>query len=415
MMDSPNDKSDTVQASTPSPAASVESLVGPVNATFEPLASGLNAADAMETTHESEGDVDKTPTAAAPATSSPRSVGPPPLQTPPASSEQRLPGCLHDVLLVLFSILLGAAFALILLWGVNGTLFLNDREKTSALEVALHVVRSQQETTQRQQEEQRAAIAAIQTRLQGTNDRVQELGATIEAIAEDQEKQHENVVALQTRSVEIEQAIETLRQEMVAMQDRQDIVEGEFDALSDQLNAVAEDVTSVKETAARFDRFVKGLIALVSEVAPEELRSTTVKMTPTPTPNVDQSSLQPAPQINSSSLEQFPPLRPLPTPAGDSGVVFGLVWLDANENGFPDADESVAPGVRILLKDESEHVLLNMITGVDGRFAFINVPPGNYWVEAVPPDASTLTTSTIYPLTVHSGGSIEVNFGLLQP
>ena len=410
MIDPSTDTPNKTPAPSIPPATGDENLVGPMNATFEPLTSEMTVSGESNGPNESADATvnDKAPEA--PAT--PNVDGPPPLQPPSTSSEQRLLGCLHDVLLILISILLGAAFALILLLGLNGTLFLNEREKTSALETEINVMKTQQETSQRQQEAQGAAIATVQSQLQEFNGRLQELDQRVQNLEGGQKTLNDDLADMQSQSKELEQAIETTQQEVITLQEGQKSMEERISDMEGQIDNMSDEIIAVKETARRFDRFVKGLIALVSEVAPEELRPRDNKITPGPESKAEKTPAPPQHKEAPSTLDLFPPRQPLPTPGEDSSVVYGLVWLDVNENGVPEVGESAAPGIRILLKDSRGNVLLSMITDMAGRFAFINVPPGDYLVEAVPPEQYSPTTPDSCSLTLHPGGSMEVNFGL---
>ena len=387
-----------------------EILVGDVNTSFEPL----RPEDIMPASSASTDDAAPPPEVEIVDQSPP----PPPLETTTDSSDQKLWGCLRDILLVLVSVFLGAAFALVILLGLNGTLFLNDRDKTAYLEVSLDDARNQQDALAKQAGEQQEAIAAAETRMQELDAGLQALDGRVQTLEEEQQSQSSDIESIQTRVGEIEQEAVAARQEVAAVQERQAGLENQVSGIDEQVSVIEDDIADVKETAARFDRFVQGLVALIAEVAPEELRPTET-ITPTATPSSPTVVPESTPEASTEAeappaLELFPPRVPLPTPVSGAGLIFGLTWLDANENGAPDADETALPGQRILLKDANDNLLLSMITGVDGRFAFINVSPGDYWV-AIDADEDALTTSYAYPLTLSPDGRMEVNFGLIRP
>ncbi|CAN5605541.1 hypothetical protein BH10CHL1_BH10CHL1_03290 [soil metagenome] len=69
------------------------------------------------------------------------------------------------------------------------------------------------------------------------------------------------------------------------------------------------------------------------------------------------------------------------------------VWLDKDVDGVQDGGESPVPGVQIVLfkADGSPAVDVNgnpvapQITDVNGKYLFINLPPGDYYVQFTPP------------------------------
>ena len=431
MIDNPTDKPEPASEPTTEASSGPERLVGPVNATFEP------APPAAPTVAEPE-EVQPAPAPEEPAAVADDGAAPPPLETTPASSgNSSLLGCLRDILLVLVSIILGAAFALVILLGINGTLFLNDSEKTSYLEVTFNAMQSRQDALEAEQSAQKSALATTEAKLNDMESQMQDLDAKVNTLDEAQQKQAGEIDGLQARTDEVEQAVEVNRQEMKAVQDRQKLLTGQVIGLKDQIGDVEDqvdqmedDIADVKETADRFNRFVEGLVRLMAEVTAEELQSsnavteTTSIATPaiTPTAETSEPESTPAPSTTptapagqSSALELFPPRYALPTPEPGAGVIYGLVWQDANANGQPDAGEVSIPGVPVLLKDADGRALLNMVTGVDGRYVFINIPPGKYQLLARPPENRGYALPAVQTVTVAPDQSVEINFGLTIP
>ncbi len=395
MTDTPSETHPETLPEAQTPADSAEILVGDVNTSFDPL-------EPEEIAPVVSDPLDATP----PPVAEEREAGPPPppLQAASDSSNQKLLGCLRDILLVLISVILGAAFALTILLGLNGTLFLNDRDKTTYLEVNLKTMQNRQEELEKRQSEQKDAIATTEALMQAQDSALQMLDGRTQALEEAQKRQ---VADIQTR---------------------QDDLADQVTGLDDQIGAIQDDIAKFEKTAARFDKFVTGLVALIAEVTPEEAEASAVVTATTPaaslpvTATVTMTPTRPAPPVatitpegESSALELFPPTRPLPTPAAGRSIVFGLVWLDANENGVPDADETVLPGVRITLQDASGAPLLSMVTGADGRFAFINMPPGDYHLQVTPPANSSLNTPDVQAVTAVDDERVEINFGLTSP
>ncbi len=399
-------------------ADDAEVLVGDVNTSFTPI----EPEDIAPVISNPAEDTAPSPTAEGDG------VEPPPLQTASDSSNQKLLGCLRDILLVLISIILGAAFALTILLGLNGTLFLNDRDKTTYLEVNLKTMQNRQEEMAKRLSAQNDAIDSTEARVQTLDDTLQALDGRTQTLEVTQTRQSSDIEALQARADEIEQAAEATRQEVAAMQSSQDELAAQVAGLDDQIGDIQNDIAKFEKTAARFDRFVTGLVTLIAEVAPEEMAtsatvtattpaaSSPVTATATLTPTLTAPpAVTPAPAEEPSTPELFPPTRPLPTPAAGRSIIFGAAWLDANSNGVPDAGETVLPGVRIILQDADGNSLLSMVTGVDGRFAFINMPPGDYRLLATPPADSTLNAPDAQAVEADADERIEVDFGLTQP
>ena len=370
----------TVESSLPDDA---ESLVGPVNATFAPLAEeSSSVSDTAETKKGDEG-----------------CGGSPP------GTKHRSRGCLHDFLLMIFSALLGAGLALLLLLGINGTLDLNEKDKTIALDSSLQVLRTQQAETEQKQADQAESLVAAQEELQQINQQLKELEERAQALEENQEGLTDEIAEFYPRFTKTEENIEQLQENIKDIQTRQDEISDQVTDLADSLAEVENSLADVQKATKQFSDFLDGLTQLMLQIKPQDdVESPPVSLPQESTPQ----------EANDSSLELFPPRRPLPTPASDSGIAYGLVWLDANENAMPDEGESPVAGVRVLLKDGEGNTLLNMISGIDGRFAFINIPPGDYHVEAIANSDYAFTTDSSYDLTIHHGGSIEIDFGLTK-
>jgi len=414
MTDSPSE----TPPGAPQRVNDAEVLVGHVNTSFDPL-----EPEAAASTTPTASAVSKHPLAADAVQQDENS---PPLDVTPASSSQKLLGCLRDVLLVLISIILATAFTLSILLALNSTLFLNDREKTTYLEVALSALQSKQKALEKQAAQQGSALTNSEAQLQTLDQQVQ-------ALAAEQQMQANDLATLQARSNDLEQTVRTAGENIAAVQSQQEALEDNLVGLDEQLTTIQDNIAEFEETAARFDKFVQGMIALIADIAPEEVAppqtagpatpaapspsdspvttpAASEALTLTITPAITETSI-----AEQSTLERFPPTRPLPTPAHDRSVIYGLIWLDANENGVADAEETTLPGIRVLLQDNAGNALLNMITGVDGRFAFINMPAGAYQLQIILPKNSDLIAHKAKTVSVAVNESLEVNLGLTQP
>jgi hypothetical protein len=72
--------------------------------------------------------------------------------------------------------------------------------------------------------------------------------------------------------------------------------------------------------------------------------------------------------------------EPEPASLGD------YVWYDTDMDGIQDAGEPGIPGVTVNLYDCSGNLLATATTDANGFYAFMDLPPGDYYVEFVLPD-----------------------------
>ena len=107
----------------------------------------------------------------------------------------------------------------------------------------------------------------------------------------------------------------------------------------------------------------------------------------------------------------------------DGGVIGGLVWHDANENGALDEGEPGLADVGVHLYPWSDEEPANTreirfaVTGHDGRFAFEHIPAGAYVVSRMvsTADCFPTTPTEIRVLLVENDGDVadflDANFG----
>ncbi len=369
---------------------------------------------------------------------------------PLSSRVQDTPGCLRNALMMALSIVLGAALALLILLGINGSLYLNDSDKTTYLELNQSALQTGLDKLSAQMNAQHEAVATLQAQSQGLDGGMQRLAGQVQSLSADQQQNAEALDALQASVDEMVKDARALQQQTASLRQQQDDMQEQIAELGDDLDDAQEQIARIGSAADRFDQFVTGMITLMAEVSPEgkgaatpaasaapaatpqaqsspapaagltptatftptiassPFITVTATVTPTPTPT-------PTPTATPSALTLFPPRRPLPTPVPGRSSIYGLVWLDANGNAHPDAGETALPGMRIALQDSDGHTILSMITGVDGRFAFINLPPQSYQVLPLPAGADDLNAPAPIVVETTSAASIEVNLPFTRP
>ena len=96
------------------------------------------------------------------------------------------------------------------------------------------------------------------------------------------------------------------------------------------------------------------------------------------------------------------------------GSISGTVWLDEDANGRMGSREAVLEGVTVALTRQGERVAW-AVTGTDGRYAFENLAPGDYAVEAELPETLMFADGGIIPgvdASQGQSGRIRLEMGM---
>jgi len=95
----------------------------------------------------------------------------------------------------------------------------------------------------------------------------------------------------------------------------------------------------------------------------------------------------------------------------------GYVYIDANGNGFREANEQTGlSSVTIQLKQADQVVMQGVTTAPSGWYEIFDITPGSYAVAAQIPTGYIPTTPTTVQVTLAVGQSPIINFGVrLQP
>ncbi len=93
-------------------------------------------------------------------------------------------------------------------------------------------------------------------------------------------------------------------------------------------------------------------------------------------------------------------------------ILSGMVFLDSNDDGVPDAGEVGLGGVTISLIDDSGHVIAVTRTAIDGSYLFNDLATGPYTIVETPPSGYGSSTPNEIPVVLPGGGLTNQNFGL---
>lgn len=111
----------------------------------------------------------------------------------------------------------------------------------------------------------------------------------------------------------------------------------------------------------------------------------------------------------------------------------GVVWNDVNRNGIHNGNEEGIPNVIVDLYDSADIFVNSALTDADGRYEFINLAPGEYYIAVLPPagfvfspenqsgdesidsDTDVLTGRTSPTTLVEGENFLQWDVGLFQP
>ena len=381
--------------------------------------------------------------------------------------ESYLLGCLHDVLLILISALLGGALVLGVLLFLNGTLDMRGHDSILALnsyqetlsdnlstltgrvnahEETLNALDQDLSDNNGQLEAMEEHVQTLDGQIENLDGQMQALDVEMRALDAYAQALGEQVQDLDQRSQTTDITVTTVREEVVVLNQEVADLAVRSDNSEAEIADINQQMAGVNLAAERFDTFTEGLRALAESLSqpdsasPEpEISSTepvTVSITITTTETIaaaepitptvslpmvgnqvdagsgnseDETAIQPTTE-GIPSLTLFPPLEALPDLTDGQSHIFGLVWDDLNSNGQPGEGEIPIPSVNIILRDARGNVVATTTTDTAGRYLFANIEPGVYIVEETDPADVVTITSNLVTVTVPAGSMVETNF-----
>jgi hypothetical protein len=79
----------------------------------------------------------------------------------------------------------------------------------------------------------------------------------------------------------------------------------------------------------------------------------------------------------------------------DQGCIGDRIWNDRNRNGIQEAGESGLGGATLILRTGTGAVVSVGASDASGVYWFSNIPPGDYYIEVVPPFSYTLSNADV--------------------
>jgi len=129
-------------------------------------------------------------------------------------------------------------------------------------------------------------------------------------------------------------------------------------------------------------------------------------VTPAPSP----SPVPPSPSpVAPTSIPTHPPESP--EAEGMWGQICVLAYEDSNRNAMRDDDERPLPGVLFSLQRDGVEVQTYLSTTMPEPFCFVDLPAGNYQVQAQPPDEFEGTNPTTLSISLGRDKRIPVVLG----
>jgi len=382
-------------------------------------------------------------------------------------------GCLHDVLLVLISALLGGALVLGVLLYLNGTLDMKGHDAVIALnsyqetlsdslstlngrvnanEDSLNALGQDLSDTSGQLGALEEHVQTLDSQVQDLDGQMQSLDTEMQALDAYTQVLGEQVQELDHRTQTMDIKITTVREEVIVLNHEVAKLSVRSDNTEAEIADINQQIAGVNLAAERFDTFTEGLRALAESLSQPDSESpesgissnetisntepVTVSITITTTETIaaaepitptislplvgnqvdavsgnteDETSVPPTID-NIPSLTLFPPLEALTDPTAGQSHIFGLVWDDLNGNGQPEEGEIPIPSVSIILRDARGNVVATTVTDTAGRYLFVDVAPGVYIVEETDPADAISILSNLVTVTAPAGSMVEINF-----
>jgi hypothetical protein len=88
--------------------------------------------------------------------------------------------------------------------------------------------------------------------------------------------------------------------------------------------------------------------------------------------------------------------------AGMANGVGDFVWFDGNDDGLQDGNELGIAGIVVELRTSAGALVSTTVTASDGRYSFVQIPPGNYYLQFLPTPGSVFSPQNAGADTIDS-------------
>ncbi len=139
------------------------------------------------------------------------------------------------------------------------------------------------------------------------------------------------------------------------------------------------------------------------------IRYTLSTPTPTPTATLTPTATRTATPEHTPTPTRTPTATPTPTPTPPWGGIEGIVFHDLNGDGLYQWGEPPLAGALIALRTEGGTQIATRLTQSSGRYSFLYLDPGTYYVTETDPPGYTSTANS-FRVTVIPNWTFVINF-----
>jgi hypothetical protein len=412
------------------------------------------AAKGVDLFFEDETQEPAAPVAVAPAIEEPAVAGslppPPPAGAGTGQSAGGTSGGSSSLWPLVLATLLGAVLSLLFLLLINGSLRWPSRDDMETLQGGITALQQSQaqlsgdlDTLEDGLAAARSDLGTLNGGLATLNDNLASLGSSLDTVAADVSTQEEGLAGANASIQGLQEQVQVLpglQDDLTLAREQIDGLQAAATTMQDQLTTVTSNVDSLTErmgsvaaSARRSDSFLEGMRSVLGQVYGEGPRGTgvptatvtatlaAVTTTATVTPTLPLTPTLAAPALPVTPTATITPTQvptataePAATPAAPGAgrvSIRGVVFLDENRNGVRDEGEPGLPNVRLMVRasDQSQQSMAR--SDAEGRYEFLDLPPGRYVVSQVDSTGYGSTTPNAVTVIVRGNLPVETDFG----